>query len=121
MSDILKMFTTVIKSLFKKSTCRQYPFKKPVFFDRTKGHIQIDRERCILCSLCDKRCPTGAINVDRNARTWAINSYKCILCFRCVEVCPVTCLAMQQQYSAPEEIKKSEVVEIPAKAEKAKA
>lgn len=123
MSDILKMFGTVVKSLFKKSTCDRYPFQKPTVFEQTKGHVQIDAPRCILCSMCEKRCPTNAIKVNRNGRTWDINHYQCIFCYNCITVCPTKCLMMGQQYAAPTLTKQHEVVEIPVpvKVEKTEA
>jgi len=116
MSDILKMFGTVIKNLFKKSACDMYPVKQPQIYENTRGHIGIDAPECILCSLCAKKCPTHALAVDREARTWAIERGKCILCNRCVEVCPKKCLMMEQKYSAPMAEQKAEVIDIPAQA-----
>jgi ech hydrogenase subunit F len=113
MSDILKMFNTVMKSLFKKSACEMYPVKKPEFYENTKGHIAIEKSKCILCTLCDKKCPTGAIAVNREARKWEIDRGKCILCGVCIEVCRPNCLAMDKQYSEPVASQKVEVVEIP--------
>jgi formate hydrogenlyase subunit 6/NADH:ubiquinone oxidoreductase subunit I len=114
MSDIFKIFGTIIKNLFKKSACDMYPVKPPHLYDNTRGHVGIDAPECILCSLCAKRCPTHALAVDREARTWAIERGKCILCNRCVEVCPKKCLMMEQKYAGPVAEQKSEVVNIPA-------
>ena len=43
-----------------------------------KGHVEVDESTCILCSLCVKRCPCGAIEVDKKARTWAIDHFRCV-------------------------------------------
>lgn len=118
MSDILKMFGTVVKNLFKKSACDMYPVKQPHAYENTRGHIEIDAPNCILCSLCVKKCPTHALVVKREERTWEIDRGKCILCSRCVEACPKKCLLMQQKYSAPFVKQGSEVVDIPASADK---
>lgn len=101
MSDIFKMLHTVIKSLFKKPACDRYPAKPETLYDATKGHIDIDASRCILCTLCSKRCPTGAILVDRAARTWKINHFQCILCNSCIENCKPNCLKMVTQHAEP--------------------
>jgi len=116
MSDILTMFKTIMQNLFKKSACDMYPVKKPHLYENTRGHIGINAPECILCSLCVKKCPTHALAVDKEARTWAVERGKCILCNRCVEACPKKCLMMKQQYSAPVAEQKSEVVDIPAQA-----
>ncbi len=116
MSDIFTIFSTIIKNLFKKSACDMYPVKKPKLYDNTKGCIGINAPECILCSLCEKKCPTHALAVDKQARTWAIERGKCILCNRCVEACPKKCLMMEQQYAGPVKEQKAEVVSIPMQA-----
>lgn len=113
MPDILKMFKTVMSSLFKKSACDRYPFKKPTYYPITKGHIAIDAPKCILCSICAKKCPTNAIIVEKENRKWAIDHGKCILCNNCVEVCPKKCLMMDTQYAPPSVTQKMDVVRIP--------
>jgi len=113
MADILKMFKVVINALFKKSACEMYPIKPARVYDNTKGQIEIDAPKCILCTLCDKKCPTHAIKVDRAGRTWKINYFQCIYCNNCVEICPKKCLNMSTQYSAPEATKEIQVVDIP--------
>jgi formate hydrogenlyase subunit 6/NADH:ubiquinone oxidoreductase subunit I len=113
MADILKMFNVVIKALFRKSACGMYPKKPAHSYPNSRGHIDIEKEKCILCTLCQKRCPTGAIHVDRNAKKWAINHYKCIYCNNCVEVCPPKCLHMIVPYSAPETTKDIVTIDIP--------
>jgi len=117
MTDILQFFGTVIKSLFKKSACDMYPVKPAKFYDRTKGHIEIDAPKCILCTLCDRQCPTGAIKVDREKRTWEIDYHKCILCNNCIDACRPGCLKMANQYASPELAKKTTTVNIPEKGE----
>lgn len=113
MSDILKMFNTIIKNLFKKSACDMYPVKQPQIYEQTRGHIAIDAPKCILCTLCDKRCPTGAIAVNKEARTWAITRGQCILCDQCVAVCPKKCLRMDNQYATPVAKRQVETIDIP--------
>jgi len=114
-SDILKMFSIVFKSLFKKSACDMYPVNAPKIPKGAKGHIKIDAPMCILCSLCQKKCPTSAIKVDREKHTWSIDPMKCILCNACVEVCPKKCLDMDKQYMSPMTEHKVTLVNIPEK------
>jgi len=101
MSDILKMCKTVVSSLRKKTFCQMYPFQPAKFHTHTRGHIKLDAAKCILCTLCAKRCPTGALEVDRVKGYWQINRYKCIMCIECVHACRPLALITEQQYAPP--------------------
>ena len=120
MSDILQMFSVIIKSLFKKSACDMYPVKTPKIYDRTRGRITIEESKCILCSICARKCPTGAITVDRANCKWSIERGKCILCNLCVEACPPKCLHMDNQYAAPTPEKQIDTVTPPPPAKRTK-
>lgn len=50
--------------------------------------VQIDMNSCVLCGICAKKCPTSAIAVDRQAKTWTIRRGDCTLCESCVDICP---------------------------------
>jgi formate hydrogenlyase subunit 6/NADH:ubiquinone oxidoreductase subunit I len=121
LNPFVKMTATVIKSLFGTSACKMYPFTKPVFYNRTRGHISIDTAKCILCTLCAKKCPTYALKVDKPGKTWKMERTKCIMCLACVTACPVKCLHSENQYSPPVTSKVDEVFNIqpplPKKAE----
>ena len=54
-----------------------------------KGAVdpQFIAENCIYCGGCAKVCRVGAIEVDRQSKTWTINRDKCINCGRCVKIC----------------------------------
>ena len=98
---VIAIWKTVTRSFFSKSACKMYPVQPPVFYDRTRGHIQIDAPKCIVCTLCDKKCPTGAIVVDKANNTWAIDRFRCIICNACVEACKPGALSMVNQYTGP--------------------
>lgn len=100
---VMKFAGYVINKLFKKPATAMYPVRKREFFERTRGHIGIDIDACIFCGMCSRKCPTGAIGVDRNTKTWDIERMKCIQCSCCVEVCPKKCLTMENAYTAPSE------------------
>ena len=48
--------------------------------------VTLDRERCMGCTNCIKRCPTGAIRVREGKAT--ISSERCIDCGECIRICP---------------------------------
>lgn len=86
--------------------------------ERTRGHVEINIDTCVLCGLCAKKCPADAIAVDRAARTWSIQRFGCIQCNSCVESCPKKSLSMAQTYPAPGEEKRVDTFEKPAEAPK---
>lgn len=82
-------FTRVaLKNLFSKPVTRPYPAQPRDYPARTRGQVAIDMDACILCGMCMRKCPAGAIQVDRAARTWSIERFGCIQCNSCVESCP---------------------------------
>ena len=115
MADLLKMCQTVISSLFNKTACEMYPVKPARFYKNSRGSVQLDAPKCILCTLCEKRCPTGAIKVDRNAGTWEIDRTRCIVCNECVDSCRPGALIMDNQYTEPNFEKMKTKVDVPKK------
>ena len=54
---------------------------------RDDGKPVCDASKCVYCTLCAKKCPVGAIEVDRAAKTWTLDEDKCIACGTCAEAC----------------------------------
>lgn len=54
--------------------------------DRFFHSVTLDRDRCVGCTNCIKRCPTQAIRV-RGGKAQII-SERCIDCGECIRVCP---------------------------------
>ncbi len=106
---LFKMACTVLKSLFSKPATVAYPAKPIPYPAATRGQIDNQINVCIFCGLCQRKCPTHAITVDRTARTWQINHLQCIQCSSCVEACPKKCLT-QRQMSADVVAQKSEAI-----------
>jgi len=107
----LKLFGTIFGSTFKKPATRLYPFEKREAFAHTRGMIKFENAKCNSCSLCQLKCPTGAIKVDRMAKTWALDRLKCILCGACVLACNKAALSMVGEYAGLQ-VDKTVVVEI---------
>ncbi|MCR4908649.1 MAG: 4Fe-4S dicluster domain-containing protein [Lachnospiraceae bacterium] len=91
----------VLKNLFSKPVTTKYPFEPHVFKERTRGHVENDMDVCVLCGLCQMKCPTGAITVDKKEQTWEIRPFSCIQCRSCVDQCPKKSLSMAQEYQEP--------------------
>jgi ech hydrogenase subunit F len=92
---------TIMKSLVGKPATRMYPQQKRTNFPATRGKVDNDILKCIFCSLCERDCPTAAIQVNKKEMKWVIDSLKCCACRRCVEVCPKKCLSMDNVYFPP--------------------
>jgi ech hydrogenase subunit F len=107
------MSKQVARSLARGPATRRYPFEPRTYTAGTRGHISIEVAKCILCVLCDKKCPTQAIRVDRAAKTWAIDRLRCIQCGVCVDVCPKKCLGMENTYAPSATVKAVETLAIP--------
>jgi ech hydrogenase subunit F len=89
----------VMRSALSRPATRLYPFEKRPFYKNTRGSISIDISKCIFCSICQKKCPTDAIVVKKDEKSWQINRLRCITCNACVDACPKKCLNMDAMYS----------------------
>ena len=107
-----------LKNLFSKPATRRYPFEPQVYTEMMRGHIDIDMDVCILCSICQKRCPATAIVVDKPGGTWELNPFACVQCGACVRACPKKCLFMRPDYSPVAAKMSNVVVTKPPKEEK---
>jgi formate hydrogenlyase subunit 6/NADH:ubiquinone oxidoreductase subunit I len=95
------MAKTVLKSLFTKPFTVKYPFGPKILSKSARGSIVIDISKCIFCGMCQRKCPTAAIIVAKEAKSWEIARLRCITCGYCAEVCPKKCLSMNNQYTDP--------------------
>lgn len=86
--NILVFAKTALKNLVSAPATRMYPQTPREYPERTRGHVEVNMDVCVLCGLCSKKCPADAIHVDRAAGTWAIERFGCIQCNSCVESCP---------------------------------
>lgn len=51
-------------------------------------HYDIDKDRCIGCSLCARKCPPSCISGSREDK-YTIHQIDCVKCGNCYDVCPV--------------------------------
>lgn len=90
-----------LKNVFKKPATRLYPGEVRETFAATRGHVSIDINTCIFCGICQKKCPTLAIKVERKEKTWELERLQCIVCASCAEACPKKCLTIENTYTGP--------------------
>ena len=51
-------------------------------------------EGCVFCGLCVKKCPYGALSVDRQTKQWRVSDRRCRECGLCAAACPKHCLSL---------------------------
>lgn len=115
---VFKLGKMIISSLFKKPATLMYPVVPREWQERTRGHIEVDMEQCILCGICQKKCPTNAITVDRPKKSWTIERMQCIQCGCCIDYCPKKCLVNENLYTIPSTKKVVDTYVVPAPAPK---
>lgn len=106
MARFMVFAKTAVKNLFSKPATMNYPAEPRKYPERTRGHIEIDIEKCIFCGMCMRNCPPRAIKVDRSTGTWSLNRFDCIQCGYCTDVCPKKCLSIVPGYTEPDTEKK---------------
>ncbi|MCB5230636.1 MAG: NADH-quinone oxidoreductase subunit NuoF [Candidatus Cloacimonas sp.] len=55
-------------------------------------YFEIDKDKCIGCSLCARKCPTKCISGSREEK-YTIHQIDCVKCGTCMEVCPVKAIS----------------------------
>ncbi len=90
----LPMVRRSLRNLFSRPATRRYPSEVRPRFDGARGTIEFDEQSCVHCGLCARRCPTAALTVSREERTFTIEQLRCIACGVCVDVCNKRSLSM---------------------------
>ncbi|MDD5669706.1 MAG: 4Fe-4S dicluster domain-containing protein [Candidatus Omnitrophica bacterium] len=106
--SLFSMSWVVLKSLFKVPATVRYPFAQKHYYENTRGKIMFEVNTCIFCGLCQRKCPAGAIMVERKDKKWELDRFKCIICGACVEACPKKCIHMEHTHTKPAVTKEKE-------------
>ena len=115
-----KLGKMTLGSLFKKPETVLYPVEKKETPVGLKGHIVNDVDVCILCGICQRRCPCAAIVVEKPNRKWTIDKFRCVQCGTCVLECPKHCLSMEPGWPAPSKKMYVESFDVPEHAKPVK-
>jgi len=107
---LFSIIKTILGSAVRKPATLDFPAKPKPVFDRTRGHIENDIGACIFCGMCQRKCPTGAIEVKRADALWSLERLRCIQCGGCAEICPTKCLSMDSGQSEPARAASSKTV-----------
>lgn len=92
------IFLAVIPSVLwgKRLICHYFCWMAPFMVIGTKIrrvlhlpglHIVSDKEKCVSCRSCNRKCPMG-LEVSEMVKTGGCYSNECIQCGECVDTCP---------------------------------
>ncbi len=95
------MSLLALKWAVSKPVTSRYPFEPRQAIPRSRGRLVFAKENCVFCTVCAKKCPTGALRVNRAQKSWAIDRLMCINCGYCVEACPKHSLELTTEHAAP--------------------
>ena len=69
----------IVKSVVKDVERTNYP------------KLQIDKEKCMVCGLCVKKCPDHNLVKDKD-HIEILDQYECLHCLRCINHCPANAI-----------------------------
>ena len=95
------MSRLVLKWAFKRPATSRYPAEPRRVIPGSRGQLMFDATSCVFCSVCAKKCPTGALAVTRSPKKWSIDRLMCITCGYCVEACPKKSLELTSSHGSP--------------------
>jgi formate hydrogenlyase subunit 6/NADH:ubiquinone oxidoreductase subunit I len=117
-----EMVRTALRTVLQHPVTILYPAQAAKKTPISRGHVVFDGSKCISCSICQRKCPSQAIVLSKEAKSWQIDRFRCVVCNSCVDTCPSKCLSMDTQYTAPAAVKGVETFTItyvkPVKPEK---
>lgn len=103
------MTKLALKWAFRKPVTTRYPFAPRHAIPGSRGELRFTRDSCVYCTVCAKKCPTGALTVNRVLKKWTIDRLLCISCGYCVESCPKQSLQLVPDHGSPAVTKDREV------------
>ena len=104
-----EMSFLALKWALRKPPTTQYPFEARKAIAGSRGQLIFTQDNCVYCTVCAKRCPTGALKVDRAQKKFVLDRLRCISCGCCVEICPKNSLALSTDHGSPTTSRDSEI------------
>jgi ech hydrogenase subunit F len=101
MQIMFKMTPNILRNLLVKKSTRRYPHEVRNPFEDTRGELINDMDACNLCGVCNVKCPSQCITVDKKAGLWICDPFSCVYCGVCVDACPAHSLSQRQTYRSP--------------------
>ena len=95
------MTPNILRNLVSRRATRNYPFEVRPAFPQARGELVNAIEQCIFCGICQRKCPSQCISVDKNTGTWLCDPFACVYCGICVDNCPTHCLSQKGAHRPP--------------------
>ena len=96
-----EMSRLALKWVLTKPVTSRYPFEPRQAIAGSRGQLVFTKKTCVYCTVCAKKCPTGALTVNRAQKQWTIDRLLCITCGYCVEACPKQSLELTTPHGIP--------------------
>ena len=77
------------------------PFEARRAIAGSRGQLIFTKDNCVYCTACAKKCPAGALAVNRAQKKLVLDRLRCIACGYCVEVCPKNSFSLSTNHGAP--------------------
>jgi formate hydrogenlyase subunit 6/NADH:ubiquinone oxidoreductase subunit I len=99
----MAMLNEIYKHLFKKRATILYPFKERELInipEGLRGKHSFNRDLCIGCGLCQRDCPSGAIEMveDEKGKRPIFLLDRCLFCAQCEEICPRKAIKLTKEF-----------------------
>jgi ech hydrogenase subunit F len=96
-----KMMPNILWNFIAPRATRRYPVEIRSTFPETRGRLVNDIDTCIFCGLCQRKCPSQCIEVDKHQATWTLTVFACVNCGVCADHCPTHSLSFQESHRPP--------------------
>ncbi len=113
-----RVFSEVVKHLFRKPATSAYPFEPAKPMPKFRGRIDFDSAKCIGCQICVRVCPAKAIEIKlsevqppapapaegqpaapaKKKFDCFMHLDRCVYCWQCAESCPKQALICTQDF-----------------------
>jgi formate hydrogenlyase subunit 6/NADH:ubiquinone oxidoreductase subunit I len=99
---ISSMLWDMVESLFRSPVTQKYPFERLDAPERLRGKLVWNPEKCTGCGLCNKDCPSDAIElitIDKATKRFVVRYHmdRCTYCAQCVQNCRFKCMGMSNE------------------------
>jgi formate hydrogenlyase subunit 6/NADH:ubiquinone oxidoreductase subunit I len=86
------MLGNLVQSFFKRPVTQRYPFERQPTPKRLRGKLHYDASKCTACRLCERDCPSNAIEIiviDKANKQFAMkyDVGRCTFCGQCEQSC----------------------------------